>query len=136
MLDETLGTFDDSEDEKEQLPWKRPRIIGLKKALAWEREKETELAEHLTPSEFLAMEISYERESWLERANVHLEGQLENSKRDIDLQKKMARHYAMRIRIARAKLKRALINVQEQNEAKDKEKLDILADVSLQASQT
>ena len=72
MLDETLGTFDDSEDEEEHLPRKRPRIIGLKKDLAREREKEKELAEQVTPSELLAMEINYDRESWLERENFHL----------------------------------------------------------------
>ena len=87
----------------------------MKKDLAREREKETELAEQLTPSELLAMEISYDREYWLERDNVHLEGQLEKAKRDIYLQKKMARHYAMRNIIARAKLKRALSKIQAQN---------------------
>ena len=61
MLDETLGTFYYNEDEEEQLPRKRLRKIGLKKALAREREKETELAEQLTPSEMLAMEIRYDR---------------------------------------------------------------------------
>ena len=59
----------------------------MKKALARERDKETKLAEHLTPSELLAMEISYDRESLLERENVHLEGQLEKAKRDFDMQK-------------------------------------------------
>lgn len=46
---------------------------------------------------------------------MHLKGQLEKEKRDIDLQKKMARHYAMRDKIARAKLKRALAKIQAQN---------------------
>ena len=61
LLDETLGTFDDSEDEEEQLPRKRPRTIGLKKDLAWEREKEAELAEQLTPSELLSIGIRKDR---------------------------------------------------------------------------
>ena len=94
------------------------------------------MAKKLTLSELLAIEIDGDRESWLEREKFHLEVQLEKSKRDIDMQKKMARHYAMRNRIARAKLKRALAKIQAQNEVKEKEKLDILADVSLQASQT
>ena len=93
-LDEVLGTHDDTEEEEEQIPRKRPRIIGLKKALAKEREQETALGEQLTPSQLLAMEISYDREPWLERENVHLEGQLEKTKRDLDLQKKMAKHYS------------------------------------------
>ena len=72
--------------------------------------------------------------NWLERASVHLEDQLEKTKRDLDMQKKMARHYALRNKIARAKLKRALAKIQALNEAKEKEKLHILDDVSLQAS--
>ena len=85
MLDETLGTFDNSEDEEEQLPRRRPRRIGLKKVLAKGKEQEIALAEQLTSSEFLAMEIDYDRKSWQERANVHLEDQLEKEKRNIDL---------------------------------------------------
>ena len=107
MLDETLGTFDENEDEEEKLPRKRPRTIGLKKALAREREKEIELAEQLTPSELLAIEIRKYRESLLEREKFHLESQLEKAKRDTNMQRKMEKHYAMRNRIARAKLKRA-----------------------------
>ena len=57
----------------------------MKKALAREREQETTLAEQLTPSELLAMEISYDREYLLERANIHLEDQLEKAKRNIGL---------------------------------------------------
>ena len=78
------------------------------------------MAEQLTPSELLAMEIEYDREPWIERANIHLESLLEKSKRDVDLQRKMARHYALRNKIARAKLKRALAKIQSLKEAKDK----------------
>ena len=53
----------------------------------------------------LAIEIIKDRESWLEKESLHLEGQLEKAKRDTDMQRKMAKHYAMRNRIARAKLK-------------------------------
>ena len=108
----------------------------MKKDLAREREKEIELAEQLTPSELLAMEINYDREYWLERANIHLEDQLEKEKRNICLQKKMARHYDLRNKIARAKLKRALAKIQALSDTKENEKLEILADVSLQSSQT
>ena len=85
MLDETLGIIDENEYEEEQLARKRPRTIGLKNALAQEREKETELEEQLTPSEMFSIEINYDRESWLERANIHLEVQLEKEKGNIDL---------------------------------------------------
>ena len=89
-----------------------PRTIGLEKALAKEREQEESLVEQLTPCELHAMEIDYDQEPWIERANMHLEGLLENTKRDLDLQKKMARHYALRNKIARAKLKRSLAKIQ------------------------
>ena len=63
------------------------------------------MAEKLTSSDLLAMEIDYDRKSWLERENSHLEDQLEKTQRNLDLQKKMARHYALRNKIVRAKLK-------------------------------
>ena len=65
-----------------------------------------------------------------------LRGSLDKTKRDLDLKKNMARHYALRNKIARAKLKRALVKIQSLKEEKYKEKLYILVDASLQASQT
>ena len=115
---------------------RRPRTTGWRKAFAKEKEKETTLIEQLTPSEMLAMEIEYDREPWLERANTYLEDQLAKTQRDLGLQKKMAKHYALRNQIARAKLKRALAKIQALKEAKDQENLGILANASLQASQT
>ena len=44
-IDEVLGTHDDTEEEEEQLLRRRPRTIGLRKALTKEREQETTLAE-------------------------------------------------------------------------------------------
>ena len=61
---------------------------------------------------------------------------MEKTKRDLHRQKNMARHSPLRNKIARAKLKRALAKIQALNEAKEKEKLNILADVSLQASKS
>ena len=85
LLDETLGRYEDSDDEEEQIPRQRHKTIGLKRALARERQKEAELAEKLTPSELLAIDIDGDRESWLERENFNLEGQLEKVKRDTDI---------------------------------------------------
>ena len=65
-----------------------------------------------------------------------MEDQLEKTQRDLGLQKKMAKHYALRNQIARAKLKRALAKIQALKEAKGKKNLEILFDASLQASQT
>ena len=59
---------------------------------------------------------------------MQLEYQLEKTKKNLDMQKKMERYYALRNKIARAKLKRALTNIQSLKETKDKEKLEILAD--------
>ena len=55
LLDDTLGNFNISEDEEEQIPRKRPRTIGSKKALTQERKREAKLAEQLIPSELLAI---------------------------------------------------------------------------------
>ena len=104
-LDETLGTFDEDEEEEEQLPRRRPRKIGLKKALAKEREQEVGLAKQLIPSELLSLEIGKDKESLLDRANLHLERLLEKANKDNDIQWKMAKHYAMMNKIVRAKLK-------------------------------
>ena len=131
-----METHEDIEEDEEQLPRRRTGKIGLKKALAKEKEQEIALVEQLTPSELIVMDINYDREPWLERENVHLEGQLEKTKRDLDLQKKMERYYALRNKIARAKLKRSLAKIQALKEAKDKEKLEIISYSSLQSSQT
>ena len=82
------------------------------------------------------MEIEYDREPRLERTNTHLEDQLDKTQRDLGFQKKMAKHYALRNQIARAKLKRALTKIQALKEEKGQENLDILSDASLQPSQT
>ena len=110
--------------------------MGLRKALAKENEQETRLAKQLTSTEMVAMDIEYDREPWLERANIYLEEQLEKTQRDLGLQKKMAKHYALRNQIARAKLKRALAKIQALKEAKGKQQFEILDDASLEASQT
>ena len=91
------------------------------------------MAEQLTACELLALEISKDRESWL---YLHLESFLEKVKKDNDIQRKMAKHYAMRNKIARAKLKRAHAKIQALTKQKEKERLDILAEVSLHASST
>ena len=52
-LEEFMGTYEESEDEEGQ-PIRRPRTMGLKKALARERELESTLAEKLSLNERLA----------------------------------------------------------------------------------
>ena len=109
--------------------------MGLKKALARQREKESTLVEQLPLSEMLAMEIEYDWDPWLERANTHLEAKLEKANRDLDLQRKMTKHYALQNQIAKAKLKGALAKIKSLKEEKDQSNLGILAENSLQSSQ-
>ena len=61
---------------------------------------------------------------------------MEKSNEDLDLQRKMTKHYARRNQVAGAKLKKAHAKIQALKEEKDKEKFVILAEASLQASQT
>ena len=62
--------------------------------------------------------------------------QLKITQRDLGLQKMMAKHYALRKKFARAKLKGALAKIKTLKEEKYQENLGILAEASLQASQT
>ena len=57
-LEEFMGTYEESEDEEGQSR-RRPRTMGLKKVLARKREQESALAEQLSLSELLSMEIEY-----------------------------------------------------------------------------
>lgn len=74
-LEEFMGTYEESEDEEGQSR-RRPRTMGLKKALAKQREEESALGEQLPLYENLSMDIANEHEPWLERANTHLEAKL------------------------------------------------------------
>ena len=58
------------------------------------------------------MEIEHDMESWLERANIHLHGKLEKENKDLDLQRRMTKHYAQRNQFAREKLKKAQNEIQ------------------------
>ena len=82
------------------------------------------------------MEIAHDWEHWLERANIHLEAKLERENEDLDLQRNMTKHYAWRNQVARAKLKKALIEIQALKGGKDQENLGVLAEASQQVSQT
>ena len=73
------------------------------------------------------MEIEHDRESWLERANIHLEAKLEKANKILDLQRRMAKHYARRNQVARKKLKIAQNEVQVLKKEKYQARIDILA---------
>jgi len=64
----------------------------------------------------------------------HLKNLLEKAKKDNDIQRRMVKHYAMRDKIARAKLKRAHAKIEALTKKEKKKRLDILAEASLHAS--
>ena len=83
----------------------------------------------LTPIE---QEIENDRETWLERVNIHLEGLPEKANRDKKMLHHMAYHYTtrnkicnIRMRKLKAKLRKAL------RRKKEHDKLKILAEASL-----
>ena len=129
-LAEFMGTYEESSGEEGQTR-RRPRTMGLRKALAKQREEESTQAETNSLQELLALEIEHDMESWLERANTNLEAKLEKANRDLDLQRKMAKHYAQREQFARQELKKAKIQIKTLKEENDQASLGILAQASL-----
>ena len=77
---------------------------------------------NFTPIE---QEIENDRETWLERVNIHLEGLIEKANRDKNILFHMAYHYMtrnkicnMRIRKLKARLRKALKRKKEQYKSK------------------
>ena len=129
-LEEFMGTYEESSDEEGQTR-RRPRTMGLKKALAKQREEESAQAEQLSLQELLALEIEHDRESCPEKANIHLEAKLEKENKDLDLQRRMIKHYAQRNQFVREKLKKAQIEIQAVKREKSQANLIFLAQASL-----
>ena len=80
----------------------------------------------------LEQEIEADRESWLERENMHLEKMREKAKKEKKMLRHMVYHYLARkkvckarIRTLKAKLRKAL------RKRKEKDKLQNLAEASL-----
>lgn len=115
------------------MPRIRQRARGLNKALEQERKREEELANQLTLKDQLSEMVNENREYFLEKVNDHLENLLDNAKKDNDIPIKMAKHYAMRDKIARAKLKRAHGKIESLTRKEEKKRLDILAKASIHA---
>ena len=93
--------------------------------------RESELANQLTLNEQFAKMVNENWEHWLERVKTHLESLLDKAKRDIDIQIRMAKYYAMRNKIARATPKRARAKIEALTRQAEKRRLDILAKASL-----
>ena len=103
-LEVLMGEFGESEDE-DQPRRKRPRTMGLKKALEKQKEEESALLQSTSLTTLFTQEIENNREAWLERVNDHLEKKLEKENRDLDLQRRMIGHYQKLNQFARWKLK-------------------------------
>ena len=80
----------------------------------------------------IEQEIENDKEYWLEKVNIHLEGLIEKAKRDKNMLRHMAYHYMtrnkiynIRMRKLKARLRKAL------RSKKEKYKLKILAEASL-----
>jgi len=78
--------------------------------------------------------MSKNKEPWLDRANINLENFLEKANKDNDLLRTRVKLHAWKERIALAKLKRSIAQIEYLTKQEEKEKLDILAEVSLHAS--
>lgn len=136
LLEETLEIFGEINEEEDQPPRQKPETIGLNISLARERQREVELAENLTPSELLALEISKDRESWLDRANLHLERLLKKANKDNHFLRSRVKLHAWKEKIVLEKLKRANAKIEILTKKREKKRLDILVEVSLHASST
>ena len=62
LLEETLETYGDTNESEEQVPSRRPRTRGLKRALELERKREVELSNHITLNEQFTMVINENQE--------------------------------------------------------------------------
>ena len=103
-IEELIGDFDEGE-EGDQPMRKRPRTIGLKRALEKQKEEEQAHLQSFPLIVLLEQEIEGNKEAWLERANKHLEMKLEKANRDLELQRKMTQHYQKLNHFSRRKLK-------------------------------
>ena len=136
-IEELIGEFDEEEEEGDQPRQKRPKTIGLKRALVKQKEEEQAHIQSFPLTALLEQEIEENKEAWLERANKHLELKLENANRDLELQRKMTQHYQKLNQFAQRKLKATQEKLKEEKrkcparkEKKDISVLDILASAS------
>ena len=121
--------------ERGQEPW------GSEKALEKQKEEEDALLQYTPLTTLFEQEIEKNQEAWLERVNDHLEKKLEKANRDLDLQRRMTRHYKKLNQFSRRKLKATQEKLKEakrkrlaQKSRKDTSKLQILASSSQHVS--
>ena len=136
-----MGEFNDTKEEEQPMR-KRPRTMGLKRALEKKKEEEAALVRSYPLTSLLTQEIKNNREAWLERENKHLEDKMERANRDLSLQRKMTRHYKKlnqfarrKLKVTQEKLKAARKRHPVEKVGKDTSKLEILASASLHVSE-
>ena len=95
-----------------------------------QKEEELSLAEKISLTELLAMEIEHDWDSWLERENIHLEAKLKKENEGLELQIKMTKYYAKKHKLVCAKLKETLHEVQTLKEEKENDNLGFLVEAS------
>jgi len=83
----------------------------------------------------LEQEINDDRESWLERVNIHLEGLLDKADRDRALLRHMAFHYMKRNKVCKARIRNLKAKskkaIRKKKRQKEHDHLQILAKASL-----
>ena len=131
MLDEAYERYGEKNEAKEQVPRRRPRTRGLKRALELERKSEVELANELTLNKKISIIVNDNREKWLDRANHHLDKLLEKENKDNDIFIRRAKKYFKKNQIASSKLKKVKSRLETLTKKNEGYKLDILAEASL-----
>ena len=140
-LEELMGEFYERKYE-DQPRRKRPRTMGLKKALEKQKEEEDALLQSTPLTTFFTQEIENNRDAWPERVNDHLEKKLEKANKDFDLQRRMTGHYKKlnqfarrKLKVTQEKLKEAQRKGLEPKLRKDTSKIQILASSSQHVSE-
>ena len=80
----------------------------------------------------LEQEINADQESWLERANIHLERLLEKANKEKDLLRHMAFHYMARNTVCKVRITSLKAKLKKASERqKEHDRLQILVEASL-----
>jgi len=80
----------------------------------------------------LEWEVNADTESWLERASIHLERNLEKANKEKNLLRHMVVHYMVRNKVCKARIKSLKAKLKKASKRqKDHDQLQILAKASL-----
>ena len=80
----------------------------------------------------LEQEINVDRESWLERKNIHLERMLEKAINEKNMLRNMAYHYLSRNMVCQARIRNLKAKMKKRSKRqKAQDKLQIFAEASL-----